>query len=167
MSGISGVPDVTSGAGSVSAPMTTLQATTSPAGTGTLQEGGSSGSGFRSITDQFSMSASMQSTSEVYMYSQSPVLADQQLLGLVVLMLTLEYLQSDDKEEKNSLLAMLLLLTQEQQAGNETFMYSYSSSSLSLDTTQVQSMWTENQAGGYGAGELTDPYLGGGVDTVA
>ena len=68
-------------------------------GTSGVQSGLSSGSvtPSQSLT---TMSSSAVTASESVMYSRGPVLADEQLLGLVLLMLTLEYMQSDDEEEK-------------------------------------------------------------------
>ena len=116
----------------------------------------------------------MSSTSisaESFLATYGPVLADKQLLGLVVLMLTLEYLQSDDEEEKKGLIALIIALAQQQgAAGDQSIMYS--ASSLGIESTQIQAISSEAAISSY-SGAALDPQQtpaadpgSGGLDVV-
>ena len=100
--------------------------------------------------------SSINASSESLIASNGPVLADEQLLGLVVLLLTLQYLQSDDEEEKKDLLTLLLALAQQQQSGNSSESLMYNSTSLSVESSQMQVISTDNALSAYSGGTI-DP----------
>jgi len=98
---------------------------------------------------------SINASSESLVVGNGPVMADDRALGLALLLLTIEYLQSNDEEEKKGLLAMMLALTQGQGGGNGgSFMYN--SMSLSIESTQMQFVSTESAISAYSAGTM-DP----------
>ncbi len=121
-----------------------------------------------------SLSSTSTSTSvQSLVGTDAPVLADEDLLGLVLLLLTLEYLQGEDDEEKQGLLALMLLLSQ-QQGGSRDVSLTYASSLLSVESTGIQAMSTEGAVSAYSGGTANpqqapavDPGAGGGIDVVA
>ena len=150
MGGVSGIGGIAGGGAPIQPkPSATVEGAPTAAQNTT---GGAATSAGQSLVSMSSTSIS--ASSESLLASNSPVLADQQLLGLVVLMLTLEYLQSDDEEEKKGLLALMLALSQQQSSGGEQFMYS--SSSLSIESTQIQAVSSETAMNGYTGGSV-DP----------
>lgn len=155
MSGVAPVSGVGYGLPSIT-PAQTGAITESPSGQAGLAAGasglaaGASGSA-ASVASSQSLAAyssmSISAANESVFYQSSPILADKQALGLAVLMLTLEYLQSNDDEEKKGLLALMLALTQQQSGQQETLMYS--SSSLSIESTQYVGMSSDSVANAY------------------
>ena len=92
-----------------------------------------------------------------------------ELLGAILLMLILEYMQSSDSEEKKGLLALAMVLAQSQAQASGGARMAYASMSLSVESTQVllagpaSNAYTNagaNPAGGADAGA-------GGVDVTA
>jgi len=138
------------------------------------QKGLTAGSASSSQSLASLSSTSISASAESFVAANGPVLADKQLLGLVVLMLTLKYLQSDDEEEKKGLMALIIALAQQQGAGGgESIMYS--ASSLSIESTQIQAVSSEAAISGY-SGAAIDPQQtppaspgsgSGGLDVVA
>jgi len=104
-------------------------------------------------------SLSVQQSSEMLMVSEggSGAITNNELLGAVLLLLMLEYMQSEDEDEKKGLLALLSGLVQmQEQSGSQQSMLMYSSSSLSIESTQMQVVSTENAISAYSAGAV-DP----------
>lgn len=93
-------------------------------------------------------------------------MSNDELLGALLLMLTLEYLkggQSDD--EKQNLLGLILALAQQKMnaegAGSGTF--AFTSSSMSIESTQMQSISMTSAAGAYQSAQV-NPQVAPGVD---
>ena len=134
---------------------------------------GTSASTSESITSKSATSIS--ATSESLIASNGPVLADDQILGIVVLLLTLQYLQSEDEEEKEGLLALMIILAQQQQANANSETLMYNSSSLNVATTQSQTVSSDAAISAYtgSAGNTQQPPAvnpgagSGGLDVVA
>jgi hypothetical protein len=67
-------------------------------------------------------------------------LSNNELLGAVLLMLTLEYLKNEDGDQRKDILSMLGMLLQQGAAGqSSTMMYSFSSLSIESSTQIVSS----------------------------
>ncbi len=96
---------------------------------------------------------SINASSESLIASNGPVLGDDKALGLALLLLMMEYLQSDDEEEKNGLLGLMLALAQQQGGGNGGLLMC-NSTPLSIESTQMQVVSTENAIGAYSAGMM-------------
>lgn len=119
---------------------------------------------------QTSISASVES----FMGTYGPVMANNEILGALLLLLTLQYMQSSDEQEKKGLLGLMLgLLQQQQQASQAGGSFMYSSSQLNIESTQMvamsQQMAVDVYAGGGSIGSAP-PVSGtgsGSVDTVA
>ncbi len=136
----------------VSAAATPQTAATAPAGASALSLASMSST---------SISASMQSFAATY----GPALSSNELLGAVLLMLTLEYMKPDKSDsEKKDLLAVILALAQQQQgnsAGSGSI--AYTSSSLSIETTQYQGISVASGIGAY-SGAAANPQFAPAVD---
>jgi hypothetical protein len=82
-------------------------------------------------------STSLSATSETLMAGNMPMLATNEAIGAALLLLILQYLQTSDSKEKQNLTDMIVALAgmQQQNAGGEMLLYS--SSSLSIESTQL------------------------------
>ena len=95
---------------------------------------------------------SINASSESLIVGNGAVLADDKSLGLALLLLTLEYLQSDDEEkEKKGLLGLMLALALQQDGGNGGSLMC-NSTLLSIESAQTQVVSTENAVSAYSAG---------------
>jgi hypothetical protein len=104
---------------------------------------------------------SISQSSEMLMVSQAPqgAIANNELLGAVLLMLILEYMKSQDDKEKEGLLGLMGMIMQMQQQNNaQQSTLFYASNSLSIDSTQIQ------VASGQAA---TNAYTNAGLDPAA
>jgi hypothetical protein len=83
-------------------------------------------------------STSMTASSETLLAVKSPMLATNEAIGAALLMLILQYLQAGDAKEKQELTAMIVALAgmQQQSRGAGELLF-YSSSSLSIQSTQL------------------------------
>jgi hypothetical protein len=104
-----------------------------------------------------SLSASMSSTQitqnvESFVATYGPVMSSNEMLGAVLLLLTLELMQSQDDEQKKGLLAAISTLAQMQQQDQGGGMFMYSSSSTSIESTQMTLSADSMAAGAYGGG---------------
>ncbi|MBI4578383.1 MAG: hypothetical protein HY718_01680 [Planctomycetes bacterium] len=81
---------------------------------------------------------SINASSESLMIANTSALAGNDAVGAALLLLVLQYLQTSDPTEKQNLLSIILAIAgaQQQQTG-ETSTLMYSSSSLSIETTQM------------------------------
>jgi hypothetical protein len=118
-------------------------ATSGLAKTGKTGVDGSSAAGSSLATQQTVglSQLSVSQSSEMLLYSEQPMAASvsNELLGAVLLMLMLEYMKSNDDEEKQGLLGLMgLLLQMQQQNGSQQSMLFYTSSSLSIESSQMQ-----------------------------
>ena len=118
-------------------------------------------------------SISMTAATQSLVATSGAAPSSNELLGAVMLMLILEYLKTDDEQEKTGLLALISMLAQQQQqgAGGSTLMYS--SSYLSIESTQLQFASTDMAVSAYTGATATlqqapgvDPGAGG-LDVVA
>ncbi len=107
-----------------------------------------------------------------FMAFDSSAAHNNELLGAVLLMLLLQYMQGNEDDQKNGLLGMMMALAALQgQQGNSSF--TYSSSSLSIETTQMQMGSSQAAMTAYGGGvdaskaPPVDAGSGGNVDVVA
>lgn len=82
-------------------------------------------------------STSINATSETLLTAQTPMLATNEAIGAVLLMLILEYLQTSDAQEKQNLTSMIVALASMQQQQSDGQLLFYSSSSLSEESTQL------------------------------
>ena len=94
---------------------------------------------------------SINASSESLIVGNGAVLADDKSLGLALLLLTLEYLQSDDEEKKKGLLGLMLALALQQDGGNGGSLMC-NSTLLSIESAQTQVVSTENAVSAYSAG---------------
>jgi len=104
----------------------------------TLQAGGLEQSAGQSSVLSLS-STSIQASSETLLMAKSPMLASNEAIGAVLLMLILQYLQTGDAQEKQNLTSMIGALAgmQQQGKGGGGELLFYSSSSLSVESTQM------------------------------
>lgn len=117
----------------------------------------------------------VQQSSETLMASEgvNSAITSNELLGAVLLLLMLEYMQSEDKEEKQGILALMATLAQMQQQNNtQQSLFLYSSSSLSIESSQMQSTATGEAASNAYTNAGVDPAQAnhpgtGGLDVVA
>ncbi len=158
--GISGISGVSSGFMSgrmnpvpgPSSPAVGLPASTgqTPSALGTGKAGQLAGAGLTAMSgasatqEMASLSSlSIQQSSEMLVVSQGTqgAITSNELLGAVLLMLIMEYMKSNDDKEKEGLLALMgmILQSQQQQAAQQTTLM-YASSSLSIESTQMQYM---------------------------
>lgn len=95
-------------------------------------------------------STSISSTVESFIGTYGPMLSSNELLGAVLLMLALEYLTSSDEEEKQGLLELMLALAEQLRGGGEASgMFMFSSSSMSIESTQITISSPEMALGSY------------------
>jgi hypothetical protein len=155
-------------------PMPPMNLTATPSVDGSSAGTQTAGTSTLSGGSMYGLNASsLSATSESFSISSSPLLADRDLMGLVVLMLTLELMQSDDEEDRKGLMALIFALGQmQQQAGGESF--SYSASSMSMDSSSLQAMDSSQLVSGYSAVNTglqqvpaVDAAMGGNIDITA
>jgi len=101
-------------------------------------------------------SLAVAATSETFVSMSTSGAGNKDLMNALLLLLTLEYLRSDNEEERKGLLALIATLAQASQSG-ESQMMLYSSSAMSIESTQIQIVSSQVGLGPYG--EL----VGGGV----
>jgi hypothetical protein len=82
-------------------------------------------------------STSVAASSETLLAVKSPMLATNEAIGAALLMLILQYLQANDAKEKQELTAMIVALAGMQQNKGAGELLFYSSSSLSIQSTQL------------------------------
>jgi hypothetical protein len=92
---------------------------------------------------------SVSASAESFVATYGPVMSNNELLGAVLLLLTMEYLKSEDPEEKKGLLALIATLAQQSTAAQSAGSFAYSSSSLSIESLQYQAVSTQIGAGTY------------------
>jgi hypothetical protein len=101
-------------------------------------------------------STSINASSESLIATMTPSANNNELLGAVLLMLIMEYMKTDDKQQKQDLMGLATLLLQQQQqqsAGAQTIMYN--SSSLSIESTQIQVASSEMAISAYSGAAAT------------
>jgi len=114
---------------------------------------------------------SLQQSATMLSITEGPqgAIVSNELLGAILLLLILEYMQSSDSEEKKGLLALAMVLAQSQTEASGGARVDYASTSLSIESTQLllagpaSNAYTNagaNPAGGADAGA-------GGVDVTA
>ena len=171
MNGISAV-GVASGGAMTARPNPIIQASTQAAPAAKAAPGGQSTpadqltpvSGQRAVSElaatgsQTVVSASSMSvkqSSEMLMVSEGVggSITSDELLGAVLLLLILEYMQSEDEDEKKGLLNLVLAIAQQpqQDSDNGGFLM-YNSTSQSIESTRFQMVSTENVVSAYSAG---------------
>jgi len=101
-------------------------------------------------------SASIAASAESYVAANGPVLASNELIGLVLLLLTLQYMQSNDDQEKQGLMDLIMLLAQQQSPDNGSGLLIYSSSSVTMESVQITALSMDNAMGAYANG-AADP----------
>ncbi len=97
-------------------------------------------------------STSMAMESQSLSMQSAPAANNNELLGAVLLMLMLEYLTTQDENKKDALLgAMVGLAALQSMQQDQGASLSYSSMSMSMESTQIQMVSSESVAGAYGA----------------
>lgn len=143
MSGISGISPIYGGisSGQVASPSSLSNGEAIEPG----QIGGAaSGSSILSLS-----STSLTATSETLLSASAPMLSSNEALGAALLMLILQYLQTSDPTDKQNLTNMITALAgmqQQSQGGSDLLMYS--SSSMTMETTQL-TIATNQSLGAY------------------
>lgn len=117
-------------------------------------------------------STSIAANVESFVATYGPVASNNEILGALLLLLMLQYMQSDDEQEKKGLLGLLMGLAQIQQQAGQPASLMYSSTSLSIESTQMMAVSQQMAVGAYaGGGSIgsVPPVApsGGGVDTMA
>lgn len=151
------------GYGSVTGPVS------SPAsGSQTASNGAVATAGTGSVANTVMMT-SLQQSSETLLFAGQSTAApiNNELLGAILLMLLLKYLQSADTNEQQGLLALMNSLVQGQQGGKaDSSVMLYSSSSLSIDTLMVQTQGVDAAANAY-ASTAASSDQGGSINLMA
>jgi len=141
MGSINGISPIYGGYGGRIAPATAAAGQAAPAsgtgqaaGTGTAA--GATQAGAASSILSLS-TTSLTATSETLMASNTPMLASNEAIGAALLLLVLQYLQSSDPNEKQNLTDMIIALAGMQQSQGAGQLLFYSSSSLTMESTQL------------------------------
>lgn len=122
---------------------------------------GATGATASVVTTQLISSQSVSASTETLLVSQQQSAAvSNELLGAVLLMLLMEYMKTQNEDEKKGLLALMAGLVQLQQlnGSQQSSTLYYSSSSLSIDSTQSQIV---------SIGTVSSAYTDAGVDPTA
>ncbi len=100
-----------------------------------------SGAANTSASQSVSPLASSQQSTSVNALTQNnlAVISNNELLGAVLLMLMLEYMQSKDDDEKKGLLGLMGLIAGQQQNASGSLYFSSSSIAVNMDSLQMQS----------------------------
>jgi hypothetical protein len=175
MSGISGISGL--GAGAV---WPTSSATTPAAEVGGGAAVGASGaSAYQDISALSYSSMSINASSESLAINQGGGMAaasTNELLGAVLLLLTLQYMKSGDDQEKKDLLGLMTTLVQQMgQSGQSSGgsgggdSLSYTSSSLSIEMTNLQVVSASTGINSYmsAQGDYSQSPGAGGIDVAA
>jgi len=82
---------------------------------------------------------SVNQSSEMLALSDAPqgAIVSNELLGAVLLLIMLEYMQSEDEQEKQNLLALAMMVAQAQVQSSQSSSLTYVSTSLSVESTQI------------------------------
>lgn len=94
-------------------------------------------------------SLSIAASSETFLSTATNSAGNKELMNALLLLLTLEYLKSDNEEERKGLLALITALAQSGQGGESQTLF-YSSSSLNIESTQIQIVSSQAGIGAYG-----------------
>lgn len=93
---------------------------------------------------------------ESFIATYGPVVANNELLGAVLLMLIMEYLKAENEKDRKDLLSLISTLAQQQQqGGNSGGVMMYSSSSLTIESTQYQAASMQMAIGAYDGSAAT------------
>ncbi len=173
MDGVSGISNVYSpamaGASTPAAPAATPPAAAAQPGTAaqsTTPAGAVQSQEWASLS---SLSVNQSSESLLIVDNASPAAVSNELVGAILLFLLLEYMKSGSDEEKRDLLGLMGAIVQMQQtAGGQSSVLMYSSSSLSMESTQLQlgSSSTVYTNAGLAQSPGADPGAGG-LDVTA
>lgn len=94
--------------------------------------------------------SSMTATStQTLIAGSSAAATDNQMLGAILLMLILEYLQSSDETRKQDALTAIVTMLQQLQEQRPAETFLYSSSSMSIESSQLQIASTDLAMGSY------------------
>lgn len=97
---------------------------------------------------------SVSSSVETFMETYGPLQSTNELTGALLLLLISEYMKTDDEEEKKGLLALMSALLQQAQGSGSQGSFMYSSSSLSIETSQFNSGSVDLSGTGYASAPL-------------
>jgi hypothetical protein len=100
-------------------------------------------------------STSITANVESFMGTYGPVMSSNEMLGAVLLMLIMEYLKTDNDQDKKDLLGLISTLAQQQQGAGGGGSFIYQSSSLSIESTQLQVASSEMNFGAYSGAAAT------------
>ncbi len=108
---------------------------------------------------QTSISASVESFIATY----GPVMSSNELLGAVLLLLTLQLMQSRDPDERKQLLGAIMGLASQMQQQSSGGVLMYNSSSLSIESTQITAVSGEAGLSAY-LGAMNTAQTAPGID---
>ncbi len=121
-----------------------------PAGQGSQLQAGDTGLITPGSSILAMSSTSISASMETLTASNSPMLANNDALGAALLLLVLQYMQESDPTQKQNLLSTIMSIAGgQQQGGNNQSSLMYSSSSLSIESTQLVMIGSGDALGAY------------------